>query len=191
MARMFQTILIVVSVIMANAAAAAEFSVGATPTFSADASALDVRIEDRPPTEYPAVGHLAATPYDQAVKIWSEKRFRLTGNSVNSLRVSLVEGRITEKVLPVKKGIKGWFKKEPATEFHAALVISIAVIDPEGRTLASAEAKSWHTTALVEGTTSAEKDAALTNLVSETFAALDREIAPQFERHLAKFVRPG
>lgn len=172
-----------------TAFAAAEFKVQDAPVYAADVTALDVRIDDRPPTEYPAVGHLAATPYDQAIKLWAEKRFRLTGNSINTLRVSITEGRITEKVLPVKKGIKGWFKKEPSTEYHAALSITVAIVDPNGNVIASADAKSWQTTALVEGTTGAEKSDALTNLVTDTFAALDREIAPQFVRHLAKFVR--
>ena len=171
--------------------AQSEFVPANNPRYDVDATALDIRIDDNPPQTYPSVGHLAAVPYDQAFKIWAERRFKLTGNSVNSLRVTLTEGRITEQVLSIKKGIKGWFKKEPATEYSASLVIGVAIIGPEGTVIASTDAKSWHTTSLVEGATPVEKDAALNNLVSETFAALDREIAPQFERHLGKYARPS
>lgn len=168
---------------------AAAFAPAPSPRYDVAATAIDLRIQDQPSREYPSVGHLAETPYDQAIKIWADRRFNLTGASVNTLRITLSEGRIVEKVLPIKKGIGGWFKKEPATEYSASLAIAVAIVDATGAVLASTDAKSWHSTALIEGATSGEKNQALARLVDETFAALDREIGPQFERHMPSYVQ--
>jgi hypothetical protein len=172
-------------------ASASEFVLTDAAPYQIDASALDIRIESRPGTDYPNVGHRAATPYDQAIKLWAEKRFVLTGNSVNGLRVSLIDGQITEAVLPITKGIKGWFKKEPATEFRAALAVSVAIVSPDGRVLATTDGKAWQTTSFVEGTVPREKDDALVKMVSETFAMLDRELGPRFLQHLGPYLGPS
>src|SRR5690606_12018358 len=76
-----------------------------------DATALDVRIENRPAEEYPQVGHLSPLTFERALHAWAGKRFNLTGASVNTLRVTMRQGGIVEKLLPVKRGIIGWFKK--------------------------------------------------------------------------------
>jgi hypothetical protein len=168
--------------------AAPEFKLSEMAPHQIDATAIDIRIEDASPKEYPEVGHRAAVTYEQATRQWAEQRFRLTGNSVNTLRVSLIEGRIVERILPIQKGVKGWFKKEQATEYRAALAITVALVDVGGKVIASADGKSWHTLTLVEGTTPPEKEAAWVEMISMTFENLDREFGAQLRRHFGEFV---
>src|SRR5690349_10387923 len=70
-----------------------------------DVSTIEVVNGDTSPTTYPYVGNRAPIPYDQAIKAWAAQRFSATGASVNTMRITLKRGTITEKLLPISKGI--------------------------------------------------------------------------------------
>ncbi|MDX2223115.1 MAG: hypothetical protein SFV21_10220 [Rhodospirillaceae bacterium] len=171
----------------AQEAAAPDFTTG--PSYQADVSALDVRVENAPPTEYPSVGHLAPMPYGQAIQAWATARFRPTGASVNTLRVTLREGAIVEQVLPIKRGIGGWFKKEQSVQYDATLTIEVALIDANGTTLAAAQGTSKQSQTLLEGATTADKRAAWAAMVNGTFAALDDGLAGPIRQNLGQYLR--
>ena len=169
-------------------AAPAVFRLADTPTYQVDATTLDLRVDDPRPKEYPEVGHRAAVTYEDATRAWASRRFQLNGNSVNTLRISLNEGRVTEKILPIQKGLKGWFKKEQSTAYDAALGLTVAIVDPNGKVLASADGKAWHTLTMVEGTTPEQKQEAWVDMIATTFDNLDREMGAQLTRNLGSYI---
>jgi len=176
--------------IAVSAPASAQFRLADDPVYKVAVSNIEL-VFNIPPKEYPEVGHRAALTYEDATRAWMSRRFVSTGDSVNKLRVTVSEGRVMEKVLPITKGVKGWFKKEQSTEYEARLAVNIAVVDPMGKVLASADGKAWHTLTTVEGTPPAEREAAWTDMIATTFNNLDQELGNQLVNNLSNYVQLG
>lgn len=154
-----------------------------------DATALAVEMQNQPPREYPHVGHRAPVTFEQAVNMWAKSHFELTGVGENTLRITVREADIVEKLLPVKKGIAGWFRKDQSAEYTATLDISVALIDANGQPQGSAEAKTLQSTTVAEGTTDAEKQAVWMEMMRKMFDNLDRELQPRIRQTLVLPVR--
>jgi len=155
-----------------------------------DAASLDLAVTDSSPREYPFIGWRVPVPYEQAARTWAAQRFMLTGQSVNTLRVTMRQGNMTEKLLPITKGISGWFKKEQGAEYQGTLDIEVAIIDPNGKVLASADGKSWATETVAENASRADKEKAWMSVTKKTFDNLDREIVPRVRSTMAAYVKP-
>jgi hypothetical protein len=153
-----------------------------------DASALNIRLIEEEPHEYPYVGWKAPVTYEQGVKAWAVLRFKLTGESVNSLRISVKRATITEKLLPVTKGISGWFKKEQGAEYQGTLELEVAIVDPNGQVIGSADAKSWATETVSESATDKDKEKAWMNVMRVSFDNLDRDLRPTIYKSMSNFV---
>lgn len=176
--------------IQAGAALAADAALrfADATTFATDATALSIQIDARPPKEYPHVMYRAPVTFEQAAKAWADARFSLSGNSVNTLRVTLKEGDITEKLLPKTGGIKGWFTKDQAAEYEARLAVEVAVIDPNGKVVASADGKSWQTRTVAEGATEDDKRKVWGEMVKTTFDNMDAELQPRIRSVMSSYV---
>jgi hypothetical protein len=157
-------------------------------SLSTDATSLSLAVENRPPREYPHVMYRAPFTYEQATRAWADRHFSLSGNSVNSLRITLKDGDITEKLLPRTRGIKGLFTKDQAAEYEAHLELDVAIVDPNGKVLASTNAKAWHTRTVPEGTTEEEKREIWADMMKTTFDNLDAELQPRIRTSLAGYV---
>lgn len=157
----------------------------AAASLAVDANAMSVEVENPPPRDYPHVGHRSPVTFEQAVNAWAGSRFALTGAGENTLRIAVREADIVEKVLPVKKGIAGWFRKDQSAEFTATLTLAVTLIDANGQPQGLAEARSMHSTTIAEGTTDAEKQAVWQEMVRRTLANLDRELEPRIREALA------
>ena len=157
-------------------------------TLSADATSLSITVEARPPKEYPHVMYRAPFSIEQAAKAWAESHFSLSGNSVNTLRITVTEGDITEKLLPKTGGIKGWFTKDQAAEYEARLAVAVAVVDPTGKVVASADGKAWHTRTVTEGATEEDKRQAWAEMIKVTFDNLDAELQPRIRSTMGQYV---
>lgn len=193
MARSFTRILaaaLIAGAVFSQAASAADAAIrfADATTFATDATALSIQIEARPPKEYPHVMSRAPVTFEQAAKSWAEARFSLSGNSVNTLRVTVKEGDITEKLLPKTGGIKGWFTKDQAAEYEARLAVEVAVIDPNGKVVASAEGKSWQTRSVTEGATEDDKRKVWAEMVKTTFDNMDAELQPRIRNVMSNYV---
>jgi hypothetical protein len=154
-----------------------------------DVTAIEVRNADTTADAYPAVGSRASVTYDQALRAWAAQRFAASGGSVNSLRITMRRGGIVEKLLPVTKGIAGWFKKEQGAEYTGSLDVEVAVIDPAGQVVTVADGKSWASDTVREDATAADKQAAWLGIVTKTFDNLDRELIPRMRQTMAAYVR--
>ncbi len=154
-----------------------------------DATSLDLRIEDVPPREYPHVNYRSQVRIEDGAREWAASRFALTGNSVNTLRITIRKGDVVEKLLPVRKGIKGFFTKDQAAEYAAVLDLEIAIVDPNGKVLASANGNSKNTRTVTEGATDADKQQVWTGLVVASFDGLDAELQAQMRQVMAQYIR--
>ncbi len=154
-----------------------------------DATSLDLKIENLPPREYPHMGYRSEVRFDDAARAWAASHFMLTGNSVNQLRVTIRKGDIVEKLLPVKKGIKGWFTKDQSAEYEATLDVELSIVDANGMVLSSASGKSTSTRTVLEGTTDADKQQVWAGMIVSAFDALDNELQPQVRQVMAQFIR--
>ncbi len=160
-----------------------------TTLYRVDATTLAIENRDATPKVYPQVGHLSLFGFDTALKTWANQRFQINGNSVNTLRVTMREGRITETILPITKGIGGWFKKEESLKYEAALSLEIAIVDPAGNIITKAESSATASQTLIEGTKQSEKEATWVELVNRCFDAVDRELKSQFPQSMAQYIR--
>lgn len=154
-----------------------------------DATSLDLKIGEAPPREYPHMNYRSQVRFEDGAREWAAAHFKLTGNSVNTLRITVRTGDIVEKLLPVKKGIKGWFTKDQSAEYLATLELEIAIIDPNGRVLTTASGKASTSRTVPEGTTEADKQQVWTGLIIATFDNLDTELQPQVRNVMAQFIR--
>ena len=154
-----------------------------------DATSMDVKIENIPPREYPHVNYRSHVRFEDAARDWAKSHFTLTGNSVNTLQIVIRKGDLVEKLLPVKKGIKGWFTKDQAAEYAATLELDLALIDPNGRVISTASGKSSSTQTVTEGATEDDKQEVWTGMIISAFDALDREFQPQLRQVMAQYIR--
>jgi outer membrane lipopolysaccharide assembly protein LptE/RlpB len=99
--------------------------------------------------------------------------------------VTVREADVVEKLLPVKKGIAGWFRKDQSAEYTATLDISVALVDANGQQQGAAEAKSLHSSTVPEGTTDAEKQALWSQMLTRMFENVDRELLPRIRQTIA------
>ena len=153
-----------------------------------DVTTIEVVNADTSPTTYPYVGSRAPIPYDQAMRAWAAQRFTATGASVNSMRVTLKRGAITEKLLPISKGISGWFKKEQNAEYTGALEVDVAIVGPDGKTIAVADGKSWASETVREDATSTDREAAWMSVIKKTFDNMDQELIPRLRQTMVTYV---
>lgn len=157
-------------------------------TFATDATSMSIHVDARPPKEYPHVMSRAPFTFEQAAKAWADAHFNLSGNSVNTLRITLKEGDITEKLLPKTKGIKGWFTKDQSAEYEARLAVEVAIIDPNGKVVASADGNAWQTHTVTEGATEEDKRRLWAEMIKGTFDNMDAELQPRIRSAMASYV---
>jgi hypothetical protein len=159
-----------------------------THALAVDATTLDIRNADTSPATYPYVTQQAPVPYDQAIRAWAAQRFMLTGGSVNTLRVTMRKGSITEKLLPVSHGISAWFKKEQGADYTGTLEVDVAIVDPNGKVLTSADGNSFATQSVREDATSADRQNAWLAIVKMTFDNLDNDLIPRMRDAMHEYV---
>lgn len=186
----------VVFVLAGSAAAAAQDAPAPTTlvftntsVLNVDATSLDLKLGAVSPQEYPHMNYRSQVRYEDGARAWAAARFKLTGSSVNTLRITVQKGDIVEKLLPVKNGIKGWFTKDQAAEYIATLELEVAVVDPNGSVLSTASGKSQATRTVTEGATEADKQQVWTGLIIKTFDNLDAELQPQLRSAMAQYIR--
>ena len=188
-ATIFAALFILLGTLSAAFAQSAPALVFANKTvMNVDATALDLKIENPPPREYPHVDYRSQVRFEDGARAWAGARFALTGNSVNTLRITIRKGDIIEKLLPVKKGIVGFFTKDQSAEYDAALDLEIAVVDPNGKVLSSANGNSRGTQTVIEGATEADKQQVWAKLVISSFDALDAELQAQIRQVMGQYV---
>lgn len=166
-----------------------ELQFAETIVYNVDATSKVIDIRDATPKTYPQVGHLSLITFEAALRNWADKRFQVTGNSVNTLRITMSEGRITEILLPITKGIGGWFKKEEATKYEAALKLEIAIVDPNGQIVSKAEASAMASQSLLEGASRDKKERAMVELVNICLNNVDRELRTQLPQYMGQYIK--
>ncbi len=153
-----------------------------------DATSIEVKITSSAPQEYPHVGYRSPVTFEEVGRAWAENHFKLTGGSVNQLRINIHNGDIVEKLLPVKKGIKGMFTKDQAFQYDATIDLELEIVAPDGRVLSSASGKASGLRTIDEKATDADKKQLWAGLVIAVFDALDNELQPQLRKSMGQYV---
>jgi hypothetical protein len=172
-----------------NVAASAQTLLFANKTvLSVDATAIQLKGEV-PPREYPHMNYRSQVKFEDAARAWASSHFMTNGTSVNTLVINIRKGDIVEKLLPIKKGIKGWFTKDQSAAYEATLDLELAIVDPNGTVLSTASGKASTSRTVPEGTTEADKQQVWAGLIVATFDNLDNELLPQVRQAMAQFIR--
>ncbi len=166
-----------------------EVSFADTTVLNVDATSIDIRFINRPPQEYPHVGHRSPVTFERAVRDWVDARFELTGNTASAFRITVRKHDITEELLPVETGLSGAFKKEQSAKYEARLEIALDLVDPNGEILGSAEGESWNTYTVAEDATENDKRIVWVDMIAKAFNGLDQELIPRIREGLGDYVR--
>lgn len=187
MKRLFVSVLAVLSVLVASPlSASAQGLFQNVSPIAIDGNNMSIEVQNRPPAQYPHVGHRAIVPLDQAINMWAKSRFEMNGAGENTFRVTVRNADITEELLPVKKGIAGWFRKDQSAQYAINIDISVVLVDANGRPQGSAETTTSNSTTVPEGTTDAEKQAVWAEMMKKAFDALDRELLPRVQQTVVR-----
>ena len=154
-----------------------------------DATSVEFVNDGIPPRDYPHVNHRSQLRFEDAAREWAGGRFQITGNSINKLRITIKSSDLTERLLPVKKGVKGWFTKDQSAEYEASLQVELAIIDANGQVLSSATGGSNNTMTVREDATEADKQQVWTGMIIAAFDLLDTQLEPQVRQMMAKYIR--
>jgi hypothetical protein len=154
-----------------------------------DATSIEFVNDGIPPRDYPHVNHRSQLRFEDAAREWASGRFSLTGNSPNKLRITIKNGDLTEKLLPVKKGVAGWFTKDQSAEYEATLQVELAIIGASGEVLSSATGQSHNTMTVREDATEADKQQVWTGMIIAAFDLLDTQLEPQVRQTMAQYIR--
>ena len=160
-----------------------------TTVLNVDATSVDVRFVNRPPSEYPHVGHRSPVTFERAIEDWTDKRFELTGNTASAFRITIKKNDITEELLPVETGLSGAFKKEQAAKYEARLEVAIELVDPNGEVLGSATGESWNTYTVAEDATENDKRIVWVDMITKALDGLDQELIPRIREGLTGYVK--
>ena len=96
--------------------------------------------------------------------------------------------RITEKILPIQKGVRGWFKKEEAVAYDGALSFEVAIVDANGSILSKAETTATVGRSLIEGTTRADKELTWIDMINTAFDNADREMKARLKEYMSRYI---
>ena len=158
---------------------------------SVDATSMKIDVQAQAPREYPHVAYRSPIGFEQALNTWVKTHFTLSGNAVYTLTITLREGDIVETLLPMEHGVKAMFKKQQAAEYHARLGITVAIVDPSGKVLASADGTASDSRTSPQDATDADKRITWAAMVTTLFNGLDREMQPRLRMSLAQYVHPA
>jgi hypothetical protein len=193
--RLFSPLMLIATAAALAGCAAPEQRIVAPPirfadltVYKVDATSLNLDNQDRTPREYPEVGHLSPTTFEQALRTWADQRFLLTGNSVNTLRITLREARVTEKLLPIEKGVRGMVKKEASSEYEARLNLEVAIVDANGNAIARADGSTWVSRTVLEGITTPQKQATWVEMINNAFDNVDRELKGRYRDYMSRYI---
>lgn len=121
-----------------------------------------------------------AAPADIA-RGWARDRIRLVG-ATGTVTVRIVDARVTEKKLEVKKGLVGLFKDEQDRELNARLEVQILYTHPQGNGAVAAAATATRT--LGEHMSMNQAEESYYMLLRELANAFDTAMSAEVQTHL-------
>lgn len=130
---------------------------------------------------------LLPMPLNMYIKRWATDRFHADGTPGHTAKITLHEASLTRTELPIEKGMKGIFNKQPSEQFDGKVKMTLEILDKMGRTVASAETESAHFKTIMEDDTLNQRRHAMFGLTSDLLKDLDTEMAKQISSHLSRY----
>lgn len=152
-----------------------------------NAARIDVIDEYQSPMGKPNVEHLFKTSPAQAVHMLVQKQLVAQGPQ-NLLRVIIEDAAVTQKDLPVAKGVIGAFSKEAAQQFDAKLAVRFELVDETAPDiiLARARVNAARSRSVENNISPAQRDIAFFKLTEDLMNDLQAGIAGTVRDTLGK-----
>lgn len=152
-------------------------------------SDIEVVKEYKPTMAAPNVDHLFQIPPSQAASIWAKDRLAARGGAY-TVRYIIRDASVTEKELPISKGITGWFKSEPSARFDGKLAVTAELVRPDGTVEAFANARAQSSREIMEDTSLEEKEQAWFEMSKEMALFAGTELEKQIQTNFVSVLGP-
>lgn len=138
----------------------------------------------RPPLQSPNVDHMAPLKPAAALTRWAEDRL-VAGGGDGLLRVTIIEGAITEKPAEVNSDLESSFTTEIVADVTATVAMRLEIVDINGNILGTAEANARRTRSLPEGLNLMQRDVFLFELVEAVMKDFDGAMTARINQYMS------
>lgn len=125
----------------------------------------------------------------EALDIWVKDRLRASGTE-NVLDVVVYQAEATQKDLPLKKGIKGAFTKEPSERYDTALEVELRVYTPDSNiSQAAVRSRATISRELLEGAGPQRRKELFAEMTRELIGQLDKSLEQRISENFSRFIK--
>ena len=152
------------------------------------ATELRIASEFEPSFRAPNVEHLFQVSPAEAVAIWAQDRLRVNGEG-GLLEVIIQDASVTETSLETKKGIGGWFTKEPSEQYDARILVLMKLYDGVQRLpAAEAEVKVELSRSIQEGADVYARELLFNTMLVELTQALNAQMEKEIQAYFSPYL---
>lgn len=158
------------------------------PAIRLDVARVDIVEAYRPPLKAPNVEHLFPMRPSHAAMQWARDRLR-AGGTTGRAEAVIRDASVTETALKRTEGVRGAFTTDQAERYHAAITISVHILDSLGKELAHASATARYSRTVAEGVTLNERERVWHRMTTAMMHALDRALEGEMKKSLAGYLK--
>lgn len=172
----------------------ATITFGHTQVMAVDVADVELQEPWRQPGTPPHVGHLIPNNPVRIVRAWTRDRLRAVPGGPGAaegsvLRVTLMEGAVTEKPLQVQTGVGGLFRDQADTRIEAVCAVNVDLIDPVTGRIGGISVRVEGKRDILESASLNERDRIRFALMEEIAASLNSELENGIGAELGYIVR--
>lgn len=157
-------------------------------TLRLDVGSVEIVQAYRPRLGPPNVEHLFPQPPAPVADRWARERLLAMGGPRRAV-VTIRDASVIEVPLPRTGGVKGAFTTDQTERYEGRVAVEVAIIEPDGRRSAVAEAIATRSTTVPEDATLAEREATWFRLTEQLMADFDAEMERQIRGSLGGYLR--
>lgn len=125
----------------------------------------------------------------QALDIWVKDRLRASGTE-NVLDVLVYQAEATQQDLPLKKGLKGAFTKEPSERYDTVLEVELRVYTPDSNiSQAAVRSRATISRELLEGSGPERRKELFAQMVRDLINQLDNSLEQRISENFTRFIK--
>ncbi|WP_422005941.1 hypothetical protein [Pyruvatibacter mobilis] len=172
----------------------ATLTFGHTEVMALDVAEIDLAEAWQQPGQPPHIGHLVPNNPVRIIRTWTRDRLRAVPGGLGAadgslLRVTLLDGSVTEKPLPVEKGVEGFFKDQADTRIEAVCEVAVDLIDPVTGRIGGISVKVEGKRDILESASLNERDRIRFALMEEIATSLNQELENGIRAELGYIIR--
>lgn len=121
---------------------------------------------------------------------WPGERIRLTGGEARAT-FTIREASVRSEELTTTEGIQGWFRREPVERIHISLNAALVLNGEDGSRRGQASVQVTRRTTIMEGTSTADRQRAIHDAVTQAVDAFDNQMGDSVRSSLGSFIAQG